>query len=280
MSEAFVLSGSDMAVTTSLVLRGEAGQALSDLEFDRLVEAARRFRRANGGMFQLINRFAGAISRVSGRVEAVMQAAFGLGLSDKMASLAEQALMRGFQAATAWMEVDETAERWTGYHTAAAIASGAGGGFLGAAGIVGDATITTGLIMRSIAEIARSFPGEDLASADTRRACIEVFNFGERVAADEDLGASYWAARFAFQHATIEQAVRLAASRLGVALSQKAVAQIVPVAGAVAGAGINYAFISYFQDVARVHFTLREIERGSGNPDAVRAAFVKVLGQV
>ena len=67
---------------------------------------------------------------------------------------------------------------------------------------------------------------------------------------------------------------------MGVLLSEKAVAQFVPVAGAVAGAGINYAFLNYFQDVARVHFTLREIERRSGRPEAVRAAFVQVLRQV
>ncbi len=265
---------------TSLILRGEPGSALSDADFDRLVDAARRFRSANGGLFQLINRFASTLARATGRVEAIMQRAFGLGLSDRMTGLAEQALTRGFQVSTVWMEGGEAAERWTGHHKFAAVASGAGGGFLGAAGIVGDAAVTTGLIMRSIAEIARSFPGEDLSNPETRRACIEVFTFGERVAADEDLGASYWAARFAFQHATIEQAIRLAAGRLGVMLSQKAVAQFVPVAGAVAGAGINYAFLSYFQDVARVHFTLREIERNSGKPDAVRAAFAQVLRQI
>ena len=231
-------------------------------------------------MFQLINRFAGSIARATTVVETIFRRLFGMGPSGRMARLAEHALAKAFQISIFRMHSRQVPERWTGRLTFAAVLSGAGGGFLGAAGIAGDATFTTGLILRSIGEIARSFPCEDLASDETRRACIEVFTFGERVAADEDLGGSYWATRFAFQHATVEQAIRLAAGRLGVLLSEKAVAQFVPVAGAVAGAGINYAFLNYFQDVARVHFTLREIERRSGRPEAVRAAFVQVLRQV
>ena len=44
-------------------------------------------------------------------------------------------------------------------------------------------------------------------------------------------------------------------------LSEKYVAQAIPIAGAAAGAALNYIFIDFYQQMARVHFALREVER-------------------
>ena len=54
------------------------------------------------------------------------------------------------------------------------------------------------------------------------------------------------------------------ASRFGVAVTQKAAAQAVPVIGALSGGAVNYAFIEHFQDVARGHFIVRRLERAYG----------------
>jgi EcsC protein family len=63
---------------------------------------------------------------------------------------------------------------WTWLNRLAASASGAGAGFLGAPGLMFDIPVTTGVIIRSIAEIARSH-GEDISTLETKRACLEVF---------------------------------------------------------------------------------------------------------
>ncbi|MEP1520561.1 MAG: EcsC family protein, partial [Ascidiaceihabitans sp.] len=47
--------------------------------------------------------------------------------------------------------------------------------------------------------------------------------------------------------------------RLAVVLGQKLAAQAVPVLGAVAGAATNYAYTSYYTDIAHVHFGLRKL---------------------
>jgi transposase len=44
----------------------------------------------------------------------------------------------------------------------------------------------------------------------------------------------------------------------GQSLTEKTLAQIVPIAGSVAGAGLNYAFMDYYQQMARIHFTIRQ----------------------
>ena len=49
------------------------------------------------------------------------------------------------------------------------------------------------------------------------------------------------------------------APQLAVVLGQKLAAQAVPVLGAVAGAATNYAYTSYYQDMAHVHFGLRKL---------------------
>jgi len=67
------------------------------------------------------------------------------------------------------------------------------------------------------------------------------------------------------------------ASRFGVVVTQKLAAQAVPVIGALGGAGVNYAFIDHFQEVARAHFTVRRLERRYGK-DTVRAAYERISG--
>ena len=56
-------------------------------------------------------------------------------------------------------------------------------------------------------------------------------------------------------------------------LSQKLAAQTVPVLGAVAGAATNYAYTSYYRDMAHVHFGLRRlaIEADRDHADLVAA---------
>ena len=56
-------------------------------------------------------------------------------------------------------------------------ASGCVGGFFGGLGMVFEIPISTCLMIRSIADIARS-EGEDLTTPETRLACVEVLAFG------------------------------------------------------------------------------------------------------
>jgi hypothetical protein len=63
-------------------------------------------------------------------------------------------------------------------------------------------------------------------------------------------------------------------------LSEKALAQIVPVGGLLAGAGVNYAFIDYYQQMATVHFTIRDVERRTADPSTVKACFSQTVRDV
>jgi len=65
------------------------------------------------------------------------------------------------------------------------------------------------------------------------------------------------------------------AARFGVVVQQKAIAQTVPVAGAIGGAALNHLFIGHFQQIAQGHFTVRRLERIYGEA-VVREAYASI----
>src|SRR5690606_4556059 len=62
------------------------------------------------------------------------------------------------------------------------------------------------------------------------------------------------------------------AARFSITVSEKAMAQAVPVVGALGGATVNTLFITHFQDMGRGHFTVRRLERQYGE-EIVREAY-------
>ncbi len=178
-------------------------------------------------------------------------------------------------------------------HKALVTASGAAGGAFGLAALPLELPVSTIIILRSIAEIARS-EGEDLANPESALACIEVFALGGRSGSDDASESGYFAVR-ALLAKTVTEAVRFVtqrglvsegapvlvrflaqvAARFGVVVTQKVAAQALPVIGALGGAAVNYAFIEHFQDMARGHFTVRRLERRYGK-DEVRAEYERL----
>ncbi|MEE8348874.1 MAG: EcsC family protein [Acidobacteriota bacterium] len=167
-------------------------------------------------------------------------------------------------------------ERW---HSLAAITVGATGGAFGLPGLLVELPISTTIIFRSIADIARS-EGEDLESAETKTACLEVFALGGPARTDDGVETGYFAVRSALAQSVSEAARHIAerglsekgapalvklisavTSRFGVTVSEKVAAMAVPAIGAAGGAVINSVFIHHFQDMARGHFVVRRLEK-------------------
>lgn len=61
-------------------------------------------------------------------------------------------------------------------------------------------------------------------------------------------------------------------SRFGVVVSEKALAEMIPLIGALGGALINLLFISHFQVMATGHFIIRRLERKYGS-EAVKMEY-------
>ena len=207
-----------------------------------------------------------------------------------------KALEQSLRVATATLRRGATrpAAR-TRTHVFAAAATGAAGGAFGFAGLAVELPITTTMIMRSIADIARSH-GEDLDDPAAMLACFEVLTMGGRSASDDGAESGYFAARAVLAHQVATAAEYIAVhgmaanggpaivqllasigSRFSVKVSQKVAAQAVPVVGAVSGAALNTLFMRHFQRMAQGHFVVRGLERRHGGV-AVREAYDALAG--
>ena len=175
-------------------------------------------------------------------------------------------------------------------HKALAVAFGAAGGAFGLAALPIELPLSTIIMLRSIAEIARS-EGEDLSDPEAALSCVQVFALGGRPGSADASESGYFAvrgmlaksvtqaARFVVERGAVEEGgpilvrfITQVASRFGLVVTQKLAAQAIPLVGALGGASVNYAFIQHFQEVARGHFTVRRLERAYGK-EAVRKAY-------
>lgn len=173
-------------------------------------------------------------------------------------------------------------ERRRRYHKVLGACSGAAGGLFGLPSVLVEVPVISTIILRSVADIARN-QGEDLDHLEARLACLEVFALGGRSRGDEAAETGYYGIRLVLaMHFSIisEQVanrgivtwsppalVRLIAeiaARFGVAVTQKAAVQMVPILGAASGAVVNLIFLEHFQDIAWAHFTMRRLERTYG----------------
>jgi len=177
-------------------------------------------------------------------------------------------------------------------HELAVAVSGATSGAFGFLALPFELPVSTIIMFRSIADIARS-EGEYVKDPAVKLACMEVFALGGRALRGYASETGYFVIRTALASATAEAAEYIAAkgfaqegapvivrfitqiaSRFGITVSEKIVAQAIPVIGAVGGALINTMFIEHFQTVARGHFIIRRLER-SYDPELIKMRYME-----
>lgn len=227
-------------------------------------------------------------------------------VSRRIHGAVEAALFKSAQAALWTMDNTPGKAASTRWHKLAAATSGAVGGAFGFTTLFIELPVSTTIMMRSVADVARS-EGFDLRDMATRHACLEVFALGGNSGKDDASETGYYITRGftaeVMRHLSAELAgravggtpvmigltpkeagkwlakiVEKVAARFGVVVTEKFAAQVVPIVGAVAGATLNTMFTDYYQDMARGHFIVRRLERTYGY-DTVRAAYALLAGQ-
>ena len=209
--------------------------------------------------------------------------------------VAERALAAAFAVAIRTIDHGAPATPARGAHKAAAAAAGALGGAFGPLAAAIELPISTAILMRSIAEIARQ-EGEDVSQPEGALACLEVFALGAGPG-EAAVEGGYFAARVALARSVAESARYLAgrnlagesapliarliaqiAGRFGFVVGEKLAAQAVPVVGALGGGAVNLAFAEHFQTLARGHFIVRRLERRHG-AETVGFEFRRLRGE-
>ncbi|MFN2425239.1 MAG: EcsC family protein [Candidatus Binatia bacterium] len=232
-------------------------------------------------------------ARVAGAIGKPIERGLGAlpaGAGEMVATATKKSLDAALNFAVASMD-DRRRDSVDWSHKLAVAMAGAAGGMFGLPALAVELPLSTTIMLRSIADIARS-EGEAIKTMEAKLACIEVFALGGRQPGDDASESAYFAVRLALAKALSEAAQHLAgrgvtgtavpamvrfisqvAVRFGVPVSEKIVAQSLPVVGAAGGAVLNTLFIDHFQDMARGHFTVRRLERHYG-AEVVRAAYL------
>ncbi len=238
----------------------------------------------------------GLMARLADVAGAPIEKGFGMLPSDwreKIGKVTNNALKKALAIAVRSLrEDDQDIEISNWWHKAVVAVSGATSGALGLGALALELPVSTTVMLRSIAGIARS-EGRDVDDIRTRLECLEVLAFGssegkQKVEAGEN---GYWAVRTAMARAVAEAAgfiaerglaeegappllrlITAVSSRFGVVVSEEAAAKAIPLIGAFGGAAVNYLFMDHFQNMAKGHFTVRRLEEKYGEA-AVRREY-------
>ena len=215
-------------------------------------------------------------------------------LRDAVTESTRKAIELAMRGSLMTMKEDQAVSATPRLHTAAAMTTGAVAGFFGVQALLVELPLTTGIMFRSMADIARA-EGEAPNDPATMMNVMQVFALGSGVStADDAAETSYYGARLALGKVVTEalqfvgkhgignagapalvRLVTAIASRFGIVVTQKAMAQAIPVIGAVGGGMVNTVFISHFQDMARGHFAIRRLER-KYSEEIVREAYERL----
>ncbi len=202
--------------------------------------------------------------------------------NEQVVRITHSAIKKSSEAALFTVKDQPGKKTSNGWHKLAVAASGGLGGFFGFAGLAVEIPVSTTLMLRSIADIARS-QGESVQNVETKLECMQVLALGGKSGSDDSTESGYYltralltkslqeAAEFIARRGIVEEGapvlVRFFAnisSRFGIQVSEKAAAQAVPILGAISGAALNTIFINHFQDMATGHFIIRKLERRHG----------------
>lgn len=220
-----------------------------------IVALANRYRAANSTGIQLLNLLGTQADSLLTR------------LPEGVKSGLEEATRGALQVAfhTAKYSRGKVPDQRGWLNTAFATAMGAVGGAGGLVSSLGELPVTVTVLMRAIQGIAVEH-GFDPDDPEIARECLTVFASAGPLEADDSADVAFLSARMALTGSTAQRVIAAIAPRMSVVMGQKLAAQAVPVIGAAAGAAVNFAFTSYYQQMAHVHFGLLALSRETGVP--------------
>ncbi|WP_338550622.1 EcsC family protein [Roseovarius phycicola] len=214
----------------------------------RLFELAQRHARAGNVGIQILNTIGGQAEGLLARLPEPVRA--------KLGETTESALRVSMKAAHRSRDVVSETPGW--WSRALSTAMGAAGGMGGLPTALAELPVTTTVLLRAIQDVAVEH-GFDPSEPGVQYDCIQIFAAAGPLDHDDGTDLAFLSTRVAVTGTAVQALIARVAPRLATVLGQKLAAQTVPVLGAAAGAATNYAYMSYYQQMAHVHFGLRRL---------------------
>ncbi|OOY22136.1 protein EcsC [Thioclava sp. DLFJ5-1] len=224
----------------------------------QLDSLAKRHRAAGGVVMQVIGYIGGSAEGLLGKLPTPVR--------NGLDGATERALSGAMTAAERSRGIVSDRPDWM--NRTLTTAMGAAGGVGGLGSSLAELPFTVTMLLRAIQGIAAEH-GFDPASEEVRLECLRVFASAGPLEDDDGMDLSFLAARATITGPSLKSLIAKVAPRLSIVLGQKLAAQAAPLLGAVAGAAVNYAFTSYYQEIARVHFGLKRLARDTGTDEGV-----------
>jgi hypothetical protein len=248
------------------------------------------------------------LANVVGAPIEILTKALPASASKKISRAVSAALHKSADAALWTLENKPNEPASTKSHKAFAAAIGAVGGAFGFSALFIELPLSTTIMMRSVADVARS-EGFNIEDISTKLACIEVFALGGPTNKDDAADTGYYVSRtfladtarlvskeltevaakqaaeavgkgtskFTAENSgkLISALIEKVATRFNFVITEKFALQAAPVFGAVSGATINTLFTDFYQDMARGHFIVKRLEEKYGH-EKVKAEYKKI----
>lgn len=244
--------------STDIIDLGEAGDIapLDDAARAEIAALVARQRAANGVLMKAVN-------FVGGQVESGLRS-LPKGVQSQIDGVVRIALEKSFNIAARTRTGPVGRAIGTDrMHRVLGTVSGAVGGVAGVGTALAELPFAITIIFRAVQAVAEEH-GEDPQSEETRMECLAVFGAGGPGKGDDGIDTSFIGARLSLTGPALHRLIAAVAPRFATMLSQKLASQSVPILGAIAGAGTNYAFVDYYVQMAHVHFGLRALFRKHG----------------
>lgn len=242
---------------------------MTDQELEKLKEAKRLLENPT---------FLMELSNIVGKPVEMIYTFLPEKFQEGMGDLAKKVLLKSLDILVSKMDNRGNMKPNNFFHKMLVTGTGTAGGFFGLASLTIELPVTTAIMLRSIADIARS-KGFDINDMTTKLACLEVFALGGNSKRDDFSDSAYYITRGALAQAVSEankyllhkgmvkesapaliSFVSKIASRFGIIVSEGAAAKSIPVIGAASGGAINLVFMNHFQRMAEGHFTVMQLE--------------------
>ena len=217
------------------------------IEIDKLVT---RYRDATSPLMKLAN-FAGS------KIENVMEA-IPDGFEKELQNTIKLALEKAYDTSD-YLSNNAYAPTVPSYfHKVTATVTGAIGGLAGLAGAAAELPVSVTTMFGSFQKIAKSY-GFDRSDPETKLDCLKVFSMGGPLEEDDDLDLSFATAKLGLSGKAVSNILATASNRLSIVITQKLGSSAIPILGALSGGALNYAFISYYEEMAHIRFRLKQL---------------------
>lgn len=221
---------------------------------------AARQRRANGPVMRIIQKFGGQIEGQLAHLPA--------GVRRQIERVTTDALTRAVTVAGHGKHAPDFGPRGAPALVAFTGALGGAGGLVTA---LAELPVSITVILHAILRAAEA-EGFDTSLPEVRAEALRVLLAGGPLDDDDGINTSFIGTRMALSGPALHKLLAKIVPGFAAVLSQKLAAQTVPILGAVAGAGLNAAFLTHYRELAHIRFGLLRLTVLHG-AEPVRMAF-------